>query len=62
MGSMPSLQRMPAESHQAFQQIVRQGIFEPMGMPDFGDRLTEEEATLIHAWIISEIEANVNIN
>jgi hypothetical protein len=33
-----------------------------MGMPDFGDRLTEEEATLIHAWIVSEIEANVNIN
>ncbi len=57
-GSMPSLQRMPAESHQAFQQIVRQGIFEPIGMPDFGERLSEEEATLIHAWIISEIEAN----
>lgn len=58
MGSMPSLQRMPAESHQTFQQIVRQGIFEPMGMPNFSERLTEEETTLIHAWIISEIEAN----
>ena len=62
MGSMPSLQQMPGESHRAFQQIVRQGIFEPMGMPNFGERLSEEEATLIHAWIISEIKANININ
>jgi quinohemoprotein ethanol dehydrogenase len=57
MGSMPSLLRMPEGSHQAFQQIVRQGVLEPMGMPDFGERLTGEEAILIHAWIISEIEA-----
>ena len=58
MGSMPSLQRMSAESHKAFQQIVRQGLFEPLGMPNFGERLTQEEATLMHAWIISEIETN----
>jgi quinohemoprotein ethanol dehydrogenase len=59
-GSMPSLIRMARASHRAFQQIVGQGSLERLGMPNFGDRLTAEEITLIHAWLVSQIHAAVD--
>lgn len=56
-GSMPSLQRMVPASHRAFQQIVGDGARESMGMPGFAERLTEDEITLVHAWLIAQIRA-----
>lgn len=52
---MPSLQRMSPASHRAFHQIVAEGAREPLGMPGFGERLTDEEVTLIHGWLASRI-------
>jgi quinohemoprotein ethanol dehydrogenase len=54
-GSMPSLQRMSPASHRAFHQVVAEGAREPLGMPGFGERLNDQEVTLIHGWLASRI-------
>jgi quinohemoprotein ethanol dehydrogenase len=40
--------------HRAFQQIVREGLFLPNGMPRFDDLLSAEQAKAIHAFLIDE--------
>lgn len=56
-GSMPSLHTMPPASHRAFPRIVGDGILEPMGMPGFGEQLSDDDITLVHAWLVSRIVA-----
>jgi quinohemoprotein ethanol dehydrogenase len=45
---------MTPEKHQVFDQIVREGLFVPNGMPRWNDILTKADADAIHAWLIDE--------
>ncbi len=54
---IPDLRLMSPERHAAFEDIVLRGIFSGVGMPNFGDNLTSEQAALIHAYIVSEAQA-----
>lgn len=55
MGTMPNLQRMAPATHRIFREIVHGGGLEPLGMPGFAERLSEEEVALIHAYLVSRI-------
>ena len=47
------LRLMPGETHDAFQDIVRDGLMRALGMESFADRLSEEDSELIRQYIIS---------
>ena len=51
-GVIADLKYMSPGSHDAFQQIVRGGIFSSIGMASFAERLTEAQAEAIHDYII----------
>jgi PQQ-dependent dehydrogenase (methanol/ethanol family) len=53
-GMMPDLRFMSAETHRAFDEIVRGGSRAEQGMASFADLLTREEADAIHAYIVAE--------
>jgi quinohemoprotein ethanol dehydrogenase len=48
----PDLRRMSEGSHQAFKQIVLEGLLTPNGMPRWNDRLNEKDVEAIHAYLI----------
>ena len=50
----PDLRRMQSGTHDAFNQIVRDGLLLPGGMPRWDDLLSVEDADAIHAWLIAE--------
>ncbi len=49
---MPDLRKMSAERHEIFDEIVLDGLLEPLGMARFDDVLTPAGARQIHAYII----------
>jgi quinohemoprotein ethanol dehydrogenase len=51
---MPDLRFMSAETHRAFDDIVRGGSRAEQGMASFADVLTREEADKIHAYIVTQ--------
>ena len=59
MGAMPNLQESNQAIHEAFEQIVREGLFETRGMPAFGERLSSNEVRLIQAYIVSEAKKTI---
>ncbi|QVM83576.1 PQQ-dependent dehydrogenase, methanol/ethanol family [Novosphingobium decolorationis] len=54
ISGVPDLRRMQPEIHEAFDQIVLEGAFLPMGMPRWDDLISKEDAHAIHAWLIDE--------
>ncbi len=54
---LPDLRRMSKSTHEAFEQIVLEGLFLPNGMPRWDDVLTPEQVKAIHAYLISEQKA-----
>ena len=50
----PDLHRMSAETHAAFDSIVRLGKYASSGMAGFGDVYTAEQVRAIHAYLIRE--------
>ena len=52
-GALPDLRLMSAETHAAFQAIVRGGLLADNGMASFADLLSAEDADRIHQYIIS---------
>jgi quinohemoprotein ethanol dehydrogenase len=54
---LPDLRRTSPEKHKLFQQIVRGGILESLGMSSFADDLSEQQVTAIQAYVISEARA-----
>lgn len=48
----PDLRRMQPGTHQAFRQIVLEGLLLPNGMPRWDDRLSPADADAIHAYLI----------
>ena len=46
------LRAMSPASHALFDQVVLDGLKVPLGMPRWGDVLTKEDATALHAYII----------
>jgi len=48
----PDLRRMNEGAHQAFRQIVLEGLLLPNGMPRWDDRLSAADADAIHAYLI----------
>jgi quinohemoprotein ethanol dehydrogenase len=53
-GMMPDLRFMSAETHRAFDDIVRGGSRAEQGMASFADILTREESDKIHAYIVAQ--------
>ncbi len=53
-GTLPDLRRLPETSHRFFQQIVRQGFYQTMGMPKFDEVLNEQDVDDIHAYLIDK--------
>ena len=51
------LRLMTAETHERFQAIVRGGLLRDNGMESFADAVTQEEAELIHQYVISQTVA-----
>ena len=49
----PDLRRMTKDTHDAFHQIVLQGIFQNAGMPPWDDVLSADDADAIHQYLIS---------
>ncbi|MCW2383073.1 MULTISPECIES: PQQ-dependent dehydrogenase, methanol/ethanol family [unclassified Sphingobium] len=49
---LPSLTRMSEGAHQAFEQIVLEGLLLPNGMPRWDDLLTRADVQAIHAHLI----------
>lgn len=50
----PDLRRMQPGTHEVFNQIVRDGLLLPGGMPRWDDLLSVEDVDAIHAWLIAE--------
>ncbi|MDT0509130.1 PQQ-dependent dehydrogenase, methanol/ethanol family [Novosphingobium sp. MMS21-SN21R] len=48
----PDLRRMQPATHEAFNQIVLEGLLTPNGMPRWDDILSGEDADAIHAYLI----------
>jgi mono/diheme cytochrome c family protein len=58
-GITPDLRRMSVGVNQQFDDIVLRGFREPLGMPSFGDLLDEEQARLIHGYILQRARESV---
>ena len=52
-GATPDLRRMSAATHDAFKQIVLNGLLRPLGMPQWDDVFSEQQVDDIHAYLIS---------
>jgi quinohemoprotein ethanol dehydrogenase len=50
----PDLRRMSPGVHQAFNQILLDGLLVPNGMPRWGDLLSPADADAIHAYLIDD--------
>ncbi len=50
----PSLIRMASNTHEQFNQIILEGLYEFNGMANWSDILTEEDAEAIHDYLVSE--------
>ncbi|MFM6829535.1 MAG: PQQ-dependent dehydrogenase, methanol/ethanol family [Novosphingobium sp.] len=48
----PDLRRMQPATHEAFNQIVLEGLLTPNGMPRWSDILSTDDADAIHAYLI----------
>ncbi|WP_228853506.1 PQQ-dependent dehydrogenase, methanol/ethanol family [Aegicerativicinus sediminis] len=55
-GVAPDLGYSAVVGTQAFHEIVQNGIFLPLGMPNFGDRLTEEDINAIEQFIFNKAD------
>jgi quinohemoprotein ethanol dehydrogenase len=53
-GAVPDLRRSTAETHEAFEQIVRGGIRRTLGMPSFADDITADQVRQIHAYVVDQ--------
>lgn len=51
-GIVPDLRHASEVTHRAFDEIVRGGAREALGMPDFGEDLTSDELRRIQAWVL----------
>ena len=51
---LPDLRRMNEGTHEAFEQIVLEGLLLPNGMPRWDDVLDEDQAKAIHAFLIDQ--------
>jgi quinohemoprotein ethanol dehydrogenase len=54
---LPDLRRMNSGVHQAFEQIVLEGLLVPNGMPRWDDLLSPDQVRAIHAFLIAEQQA-----
>lgn len=53
IGGVKDLRHMTRETHAAFNQIVREGLYLDRGMGNFSDILSAEDADAIHAYLIA---------
>jgi quinohemoprotein ethanol dehydrogenase len=53
-GSVPDLRYATKETHAFWTEIVLDGAYVPLGMPVFGEVLTEKEALAIQAYVLDK--------
>ncbi|WP_372863691.1 PQQ-dependent dehydrogenase, methanol/ethanol family [Spongiibacter sp.] len=51
-GTLPDLRRLQPSSHELFNEIVHNGLFSTLGMPAFGEVLSEEDVKDIHSYVL----------
>lgn len=56
-GMVPDLRYATPETHRIWNDIVLGGAYRNLGMPGFGDQLTEEQARAIQMYVLSRAEA-----
>lgn len=59
-GIIPDLAYSTPSIHASIQQIVREGLFLPLGMPNFGSRLTESDVNDIQHFILSAAKQRID--
>jgi quinohemoprotein ethanol dehydrogenase len=52
-GVIKDLRHMKPETHRAFKDVVLEGAMVGLGMGDFSDQFSEEDAEAIHAYLIA---------
>jgi quinohemoprotein ethanol dehydrogenase len=57
-GPLPDLRYATAEVHEQFEAIVRYGARETLGMPGFGDLLSQDQVRAIQDYVLSQAEAS----
>lgn len=57
-GTLSDLRWLPEARHALFSQIVVDGLFEPIGMPKFGDILSPADAAAIQAYVIDKAQTD----
>jgi quinohemoprotein ethanol dehydrogenase len=55
-GVVPDLRYATAETHRSWNDIVLGGAYQKLGMPDFSDQLTGEQARAIQMYVLSRAE------
>ena len=53
-GIIPNLVYTSEATHAKFQEIVKEGAYLPLGMPKFGDRLSEQDLSAVQKFILSK--------
>ncbi len=53
-GTLPDLRHMNTPTHELFARIVGDGVYQALGMPDFGEVLSDDEIDAIHTYLIEE--------
>ncbi len=56
-GMVPDLRYATPETHRIWNEIVLDGAYAPLGMPGFGEKLTEQQATAIQMYVLSRAAA-----
>jgi PQQ-dependent dehydrogenase (methanol/ethanol family) len=56
-GMVPDLRYATPETHRIWNEIVLDGAYESLGMPGFGEKLTEQQATAIQMYVLSRAAA-----
>ncbi len=51
-GTLPDLRRLQPSSHELFNEIVHNGLFSTLGMPAFGEVLSEDDVKDIHSYVL----------
>jgi quinohemoprotein ethanol dehydrogenase len=51
-GVLPDLRRLTPEKHEIWDAIVLEGALRDIGMPAFGQILSQEDSEAVHAFVI----------
>jgi heat shock protein HspQ len=60
-GGTPDLRYSTAAVHESWDAIVRGGAYVGKGMASFAHVLSEDDSTAVHAYVISQVRASIEL-